>query len=405
MTSFLCFCRLAVILHGSTQRLAIGGRGANRETPRKALFLSLGSLSGVIHHPLCLGAGEQRGKGQTGRGAQAEGSVAFAAWLSKPSAFCCSPLLTKMQQNLESSSQELYQRNKTPVQCLISTQFWLLFFIHFISSGTGFVLTSNLGEVMKTLGGTSEQKAIALCMYSAANAVGRACSGRAPPSVLPTLPFPYSPLPLSSLLLVSHLFHFLPPHSLQCTQRRGRSDRAVTAAALSQLAMRCTAITRLPPFPAGGVIARCHQCNLFLRVCIFPPFAARIVPEIMTRTFKMPRSFSYILVLAIIVPVNIVMANATAGSVAAVYAAGGMACGLGMVTVRLYGLYVEICHATLSCQARPKKSGDRIVHILMVRESMRKGGEGHVVQGWRENYGRGQGGKAPADVFPPCRTC
>jgi len=91
------------------------------------------------------------------------------------------PLLEKMQADLEASSRELFQRNKTPSQCLVSTQFWLLFFVHFIGSGTGFVLTSNLGQIIRALGPEAAAKhAIALSSFSAANAVGRACSGIIP---------------------------------------------------------------------------------------------------------------------------------------------------------------------------------------------------------------------------------
>jgi hypothetical protein len=69
------------------------------------------------------------------------------------------------------------QREKTPRQCLISTHFWLIFAIHFMSSGTGFVLTSNLESIVGALGGDLSKTAVSLSLYSAANAVGRASSG------------------------------------------------------------------------------------------------------------------------------------------------------------------------------------------------------------------------------------
>eukprot|EP00191_Tetraselmis_sp_GSL018_P000812 CAMPEP_0177604846 /NCGR_PEP_ID=MMETSP0419_2-20121207/16349_1 /TAXON_ID=582737 /ORGANISM="Tetraselmis sp., Strain GSL018" /LENGTH=637 /DNA_ID=CAMNT_0019098883 /DNA_START=331 /DNA_END=2244 /DNA_ORIENTATION=- len=117
------------------------------------------------------------------------------------------PLLRKIQSALEPFSRELRQRNRTPLECLVSTQFWLLFFIHFVASGTGFVLTSNLGTILRLLGATPDQSAVALSVYSTANAVGRACSGIAAEMLARRFKTPRAALfiPVAAVLLCVNL--------------------------------------------------------------------------------------------------------------------------------------------------------------------------------------------------------
>jgi len=112
------------------------------------------------------------------REAESEGLlVSQPSWSANHEEDLQRPLLATLRETVKSVASQTIQREKTPKQCLISTHFWLIFCIHFMSSGTGFVLTSNLTTIVEALDGDITNTAVSISLFSAANAVGRAASG------------------------------------------------------------------------------------------------------------------------------------------------------------------------------------------------------------------------------------
>eukprot|EP00884_Botryococcus_braunii_P011942 jgi/Botrbrau1/20749/Bobra.0058s0077.1 len=85
----------------------------------------------------------------------------------------------EQQDDVDERFQDVY-RDKTPIKCLRSQSFWMLFFINAIGSGAGLTLNNNLAQQVLALDPKSNATTVFVSVFSVASCVGRLCSGSLP---------------------------------------------------------------------------------------------------------------------------------------------------------------------------------------------------------------------------------